>query len=1096
MAAAQNPQAMAASAALLNFSAEFNIPALEQVITWMYGPGNNAAQVVCASEVLTGFKDHPEAWRRCHTILERATRPEAKFFALQILNEAISTRWQVLPAEETAGMKQFVIDTIIKLSTNPQPGNKELLSKLDLSLVYILNQQGPEELTVFLPPFLAASTKSESLCQNNMQILKYISEEIFDKKDTMVRAKAQKLKDSMCELFGQIFQLCQFVISKSETFNLLLMTLQTLLNFLGWIPIGYVFKRHENGFDLIETLVTKFLNVPRFRNITIACLTEIASISASGADAAVINPKQVAMFTETMKVMQATIPLATVNLATVYATASDQEREFVQNLGLFLSTFLKEQGTLLETAAHSPVLMCGLQYLVQVSRVDNVEIFKITLDYWHALAKSLFEDNGSGGGALMLGAAGNTSQRRQFYAPALQELRLVMVMSMAKPEEVLVVEHEGEVIREQLKDTEGLEQYKQMREALVYLTHLDYENTETIMKNKLAKQVDGSEYYINQTWELLNRLCWAIGSISGAMEQDREKKFLVVVIKDLLGMCESVQGKNHKAIIASNIMYIVGQYPRFLREHWKFLKTVVNKLFEFMHEKHEGVQDMACDTFIKIAKSCKKHFVILHVMETRPFIEEIMDLLHVHTVDLEKHQGHTFYQAIGHMIFAEEDPATRGKLITTLMQASNHIWDAAIAAANANPNVLTDMDAITKIIDIMKTNVSACSSVGNDFIFQLQKIYMHMLLVYKQMSKNIAAAIQHAGEGTAMAQPVIKQMRIVKKEILRLLGTWIPMAQDKAVVMANIIPSLLEAVLGDFQTSRPEAREAEVLATMAKVVETMKVEITPAAPKIFTHIFEPTLQMITGDFVKFPEHRVAFYNLLKGLLEYCFAAFVEMSPEQWKKLVQAIIWGFRHSIRSVAETSLKILQNMLRSIAGTPSAFSQQFMKEFYLEIMTNVFMVAVDSTHYSEMRDHAEVLAFMFNIVEHGAVTVPFNAQQPNNAEFVKQFVLAKLHEWFPHLLQEQLLVTVRGFFAHNQDPKAFKDHLRDFLVETKVKGQDVRHMYQAERLHALQMAEATKLQAHQAIPGMIAPANGGAPLVQGGGGGGAAAAAGGGRM
>jgi hypothetical protein len=36
----------------------------------------------------------------------------------------------------------------------------------------------------------------------------------------------------------------------------------------------------------------------------------------------------------------------------------------------------------------------------------------------------------------------------------------------------------------------------------------------------------------------------------------------------------------------------VGQYPRFLRAHWKFLRTVVLKLFEFMHEKHPGVQDM------------------------------------------------------------------------------------------------------------------------------------------------------------------------------------------------------------------------------------------------------------------------------------------------------------------------------------------------------------------------------------------------------------------------------------------------------------------------------------------------------------------------
>ena len=83
--------------------------------------------------------------------------------------------------------------------------------------------------------------------------------------------------------------------------------------------------------------------------------------------------------------------------------------------------------------------------------------------------------------------------------------------------------------------------------------------------------------------------------------------------QDLLGLCEQKKGKDNKAIIASNIMYIVGQYPRFLRAHWRFLKTVVNKLFEFMHETHEGVQDMACDTFIKIALKCRRQFVQIQV---------------------------------------------------------------------------------------------------------------------------------------------------------------------------------------------------------------------------------------------------------------------------------------------------------------------------------------------------------------------------------------------------------------------------------------------------------------------------------------------------
>lgn len=66
------------------------------------------------------------------------------------------------------------------------------------------------------------------------------------------------------------------------------------------------------------------------------------------------------------------------------------------------------------------------------------------------------------------------------------------------------------------------------------------------------------------------------------------KVSFVYPCQDLLGLCEQKRGKDNKAIIASNIMYIVGQYPRFLRAHWKFLKTVVNKLFEFMHGEFEA----------------------------------------------------------------------------------------------------------------------------------------------------------------------------------------------------------------------------------------------------------------------------------------------------------------------------------------------------------------------------------------------------------------------------------------------------------------------------------------------------------------------------
>ena len=59
------------------------------------------------------------------------------------------------------------------------------------------------------------------------------------------------------------------------------------------------------------------------------------------------------------------------------------------------------------------------------------------------------------------------------------------------PQEVIIVEDDnGEIVREQTKDTEVIAQYKTMRETIVYLTNLNYEDTEAIMLEKLDLQVN------------------------------------------------------------------------------------------------------------------------------------------------------------------------------------------------------------------------------------------------------------------------------------------------------------------------------------------------------------------------------------------------------------------------------------------------------------------------------------------------------------------------------------------------------------------------------------------------------------------------------
>jgi len=55
-------------------------------------------------------------------------------------------------------------------------------------------------------------------------------------------------------------------------------------------------------------------------------------------------------------------------------------------------------------------------------------------------------------------------------------------------------------------------------------------------------------------------------------------------------------------------------------------------------ETHDGVQDMACDTFIKISSKCRRHFVQVQIGEVMPFIDEILNSLNTIICDLQPQQ--------------------------------------------------------------------------------------------------------------------------------------------------------------------------------------------------------------------------------------------------------------------------------------------------------------------------------------------------------------------------------------------------------------------------------------------------------------------------
>ncbi|KAG1054076.1 hypothetical protein G6F43_003887 [Rhizopus delemar] len=1035
-----------------DFSKELDVSVLDQIVLTFY-TGSGLDQQV-AQQLLTQFQDHDDAWTQVDCILEQSKLPQTK-----ILEKFVQTRWNTLPSDNRNAIRYFIVNVIIKISSDEANFNKErtYINKLNMVLVQILKQDWPRHWPSFIPEIVSSSKTNLTLCENNMTILKLLSEEIFDySAEQMIHLKTSNLRQSICDEFSEIFYLCVEILEKATKTSLVKVTLDTLLRFLSWIPVGYIFET-----DLIQ-LLGKFFQTPHHRNIALKCLTEIGSLPVNAEH----TEKVIALFSQVMSSVNIIMPLDT-DIASLYENSNDDDQEFVQDLSLFLTSFLETHvQTIEQNQELNELLINAHRYMINISNVEDREIFKICLEYWSKLVRSLYEEAYQNYGE-------RPRMRKNMYVDILSSLRVVMIERMVKPEEVLIVEdEEGEIVREFVKESDTIVLYKSMKEVLVYLTNLDVTDTEKIMTVKLSRQVDGSEW----SWQNLNKLCWAVGSISGAMNTDTEKIFLVFVIKELLELCEKKNGKNNKAVVASNIMYCVGQYPRFLKSHWRFLKTVINKLFEFMHESHEGVQDMACDTFIKISGECKRCFVTQQVGEVCPFVEEIIDQIQSITSDLSAQQTHTFYKAVGFMISAQTNKSIQESLINKLMRVPNMAWNDVVMFLSNDTSILHDDQRVKVLSNVLKTNISVCSSVGPGFINQLNLIYVDLLTLYRAVGTIINQLVVEQGQ-IAIKTPKVRALKSIKKDILKLIDTYIECAANIDYVNKHMIIPFLATTLHDYNSNIDIVRESYVLEVITTLIGKLNALLIPHIPDILQATFEPTLSMITKDFTEYPEHREGFYHMLRAINRHCFPALLELEPPQFKLFIDSVVWGFKHTLRNIADIGLNTCEELIKNMSSTDPNIAGAFYQSYYLSILQDIFFVLTDRDHKSGFKGQTEILALLFNLVKNNTISVAlYDPSQVtdadiNNTKFLEKYVLTLLLNAFPHLQRGQIVVFVHAMFEYNNNLPKFKLEVRDFLIQLKEFAGENTELYLEEKEAEMEAKRKEEKEKALRIPGMVKP-------------------------
>ncbi|CAO3655958.1 unnamed protein product [Mucor fragilis] len=320
-------------------SIPFNVKEFDSIVQTFY-EGKSSAERQKAQTILTEFQSNASSWQLVDQILEQSDCLQSKFIALGVLEEFIKVRWNTIPMEQRIVMRNYIVKAIIQLSSDQSMLRSAVLNKFDLVLVQVVKKDWPQYWPSFIQEIVNSSVSSMNLCENNMKILRYLSEEVFDfSVDHMTVAKMHRLKDQMVNEFGSIFDLCKTILTQKNTnAHLMKATLETLQKFICWIPVQFVYQQ-----DLVQLLQENIKGDQR--NLALQCFAEI--ISLDHVDSQQYSDIIFSIYT-TVCAEITTIISKTSDIAQLYVESDSYDQEFIQVLAMFLTTMLSKYRPLIE----------------------------------------------------------------------------------------------------------------------------------------------------------------------------------------------------------------------------------------------------------------------------------------------------------------------------------------------------------------------------------------------------------------------------------------------------------------------------------------------------------------------------------------------------------------------------------------------------------------------------------------------------------------------------------------------------------------------------------------------------------------------------
>ena len=1036
---------------------------------------------------------------------------------MNILENFIKEKWNLLDENSKLNLRNFLVTLLIKFVTDNNffgnPQNSFVINKLNIIIVIIAKNEWTTTWTNFISELCNSSKSNPNLCENNMKLLILLSEEInIFWKSSLTAKKAYELRNKMSNEFIEVFNLCQLIINNSNQVkqSLLIQSIKLFAEYMNWFPINLTLNQ-----DIMMKTLINFKELSFCRTETMRCLGNLFGIKMNvnmfnGNINEIKNYREllIQMYQTFIQIMDTEIVKGK-NFADQYKIIYNNNPEkltgyekMTLNFENSLVNFFKSNITYIQSFDfvegtkkasqflnnYIPQIFSGLNYLTQFLLIENEEIFKAAVDFWLWFSYKVFTlkdpDEALDTFNELLENNNNTIKRKysksqyiqylnesylykNCYMKLLDIVREIVCVKMTKPLEVKIdIDEGGDIVCDPTKNTIYQTIHENMRDTLVYLTFIDPYKTQNLLQTKINEQSDIAKQSNRINPALLNSISWSAGCISGAMNDSIEVQFLVVFIRVLLGLCEIIKGKGNKAICASNIMYIVGQYPKFLNNHWRFLKTVVKKLFEFMHESFDGVQDFACETFMKISMKCAKNFVILQDNENEEYIKELVRNVSETTKDLKPHQQLMFYEAIGNLINYEQNLQKKVIYIKQLMQEKDSQWNQIFNEAQQKNDILNNPNVVKGLSLIIHLNERVSFSTKTAYWYYGCTIFDNLIKSFIYYSNCINAYFNENKTIDVNTRSYI----IYNKTVIKFLTSLVKNTDDVQTIqngMLNSFGTLIET----YNKNNVNNKDPNMLLLFSSILEKLKNNNSDVVNTIWKYLCVNTLELIKNDYQSFPEHRMNFFILLKSLISNSFESLFRAQNLSFNKdVIDTITFAINHRTPSMSETGLETLLILLQKVVNVGVIDLQNiidpFFSNYFIIIFNDVFNAMTDGFHQSGFKLQVKVIQLLIKVIDDKKISEGLFNQGEDNKNFFLKKLLNDILQSFKNITQIQAETFCLAIFNNCNNDHKFKTLMRDFLISLKSFIGNNDALWEEERNKELEMAKKLEEQKRSFLP------------------------------